>query len=363
LEEFSKQYARFSESEIGKAYDERVDAGEPPTSEQIAAIREILEKYPDVTAGLSAAAACEKYASRADFSVDHVKFIDDYIKKQVGHTRTLSRFAQWRVEVLLAEGKQEEAVQQGIEMMRIVRLYDAEPLLINYLVALAIRGITVNMLYDALAAGPVKPELYDELEKELAKHDTPQRLVHALKTDRAYSASLVEEGGAIPGMGADRPFYFGLVAWPMKRFFAGAMDGFSQEIVLAEKSWPYMSNQVGRYGNATSGLGVLADLLLPAIQAAYDAEARVVGMMRSLRIFNALARFRTENEREAAGLAELDLPAAATIDPSSRKPLLLKHTPDGWVVYSVMKDGADNGGDFKGMKDYGVAPRKLRQTE
>jgi hypothetical protein len=149
----------------------------------------------------------------------------------------------------------------------------------------------------------------------------------------------------------------------MKRFYAGAMDGFSQEIVLAEKSWPYMSNQVGRYGNATSGLGVLADLLLPAIQAAYDAEARVVGMMRSLRIFNALARFRTDNDREAAGLDELDLPAAATIDPSSRKPLLLKHTPDGWVVYSVMKNQTDDGGDFKGMKDYGVAPRKLRQTE
>jgi hypothetical protein len=235
--------------------------------------------------------------------------------------------------------------------------------LINYLVGLAIRGITVNMLYDALAAGPVKPELYDAVEKELAKHDTSQRLIHALKTDRAYSATLVAEGGAMPGVGADRPFYFGLVAWPMKRLFAGAMDAFDKEIALAEKSWPHMNNQIGRYGNATSDLGVLADLLLPAIQAAYDAEARVVGMMRSLRIFNALAEFRTENDREAAGLAELDLPAAATIDPHSRKPLLLKNTPDGWVVYSVMKDGADDGGDFKEMQDYGVAPRTLRQTE
>jgi hypothetical protein len=210
----------------------------------------------------------------------------------------------------------------------------------------------------------VKPELYDAVEKELAMHDTPQRLVHALKTDRAYSASVVEEGGAMPAMGADRPFYFGLVAWPMKRLFAGAMDALDQEIALAEKSWPYMSNQVARNGGVkSSNLGVLADLLLPAIQAAYDAEARVVGMMRSLRIINGLSRFRTENDREAAGLDELNLPAAATIDPASRKPLVLKHTPDGWVVYSVMKDGADNGGDFKGMKDYGVAPRKLRQTE
>jgi hypothetical protein len=62
-------------------------------------------------------------------------------------------------------------------------------------------------------------------------------------------------------------------------------------------------------------------------------------------------------------LEKLNLPAAATGDPYSGNPLLLKSTANGWVVYSVMKNGVDDGGDFKEMKDFGVAPRKLRATE
>ena len=59
----------------------------------------------------------------------------------------------------------------------------------------------------------------------------------------------------------------------------------------------------------------------------------------------------------------MNLPGAATIDPYSGQPLKLKHTADGWIVYSVMHNGIDDGGDFKGLKDYGVAPRKWRLTE
>jgi hypothetical protein len=76
-----------------------------------------------------------------------------------------------------------------------------------------------------------------------------------------------------------------------------------------------------------------------------------------------MRQFATKNGRESNGLAELDLPQQATIDPYSGQPLQLKPTGDGWVIYSVMDNGIDDGGDFKKLKDYGVAPPKLRLTQ
>ena len=59
-----------------------------------------------------------------------------------------------------------------------------------------------------------------------------------------------------------------------------------------------------------------------------------------------------ENGREAESLAELSLPAEATIDPFSGAPLLLNRRDNKWIVYSVGDDGKDDGG--LAPKDYGV---------
>jgi hypothetical protein len=363
IDAFSKEYALFSTSAMGEAFDERDDKGQPPLPEHLEAIRAILEKYPDVPAGLAAAAKCEKYASTADFSVDHVKFLDEPLKGQAGRIRTAARFLEWRAEVLLADGQNEAVLEQGIELLRLARLHDAEPLLVSYLIGVAVRSYAINMLYDALAAGPVRAELHLALDKELALHDTPQRIVHAFKSDRAFSASVAAEAGVNPAF-TQVPFYGGLIDWPMKRHFIGAIAYLDAQIALVAQAWPNANEQIGRAGaSGETGLGVMADLLIPAIQASYQAEARITATMRALRIFNALTQYRAEHGREATGIDKLSLPASATIDPFDGRPLKLRHTDEGWIVYTVMKNGEDDGGDFKELKDYGVAPRKWRVTE
>ena len=71
-------------------------------------------------------------------------------------------------------------------------------------------------------------------------------------------------------------------------------------------------------------------------------------ILRALRIFNAATKFREEKGHEASGLDELAMPKDATIDPFSGQPLKMKLTKEGWIIYSVMKNGVDDGGDFKG---------------
>ena len=84
----------------------------------------------------------------------------------------------------------------------------------------------------------------------------------------------------------------------------------------------------------------------PAVESAFEANARCLAQLRALRIDNALCEFAEKNGHDASGLADLKLSQAATLDPYSGQPLKLKRTPAGWIVYSVMQNGIDDGGDF-----------------
>jgi hypothetical protein len=205
--------------------------------------------------------------------------------------------------------------------------------------------------------------LHAALDQELALNDDPQRMVHALKTERAFTIDCLM---SLPSVGPRPPTWlFHAFGWPVKRYWIGSVDYLNAEIASGGRRWFEAHQIVGRKANSQkpSEYGVLADLEMPSIRAGYDAEARTTAVLRALRINNALRAFAEKNGREASGLDGLGLPKAATIDPFSGEPLKLKHTDEGWIVYSVMTNGIDDGGDFKGLKDYGVAPRKWRGTE
>jgi hypothetical protein len=365
IDAFGKEQWHFiDQTPLGKDYDKRLERGEAPTAEELAAIRKIVEKYSDLATGLAAAAACEKYASVADFSVGYPKFVEDSLKKP-STIRDAARFLGCRMEILTAEGKNEKAIEQGMELLKLARLYDHEPLLINMLVAVALRGMAADPIYDALAAGPVSPETHAALDRELTHHDDPQRLYRVMKTERAFSIDAMKSMLNNPNLPGPPAWVSRMFGWPIKRFYIGALDYYDIELDSLKQPWTKGHGTVGRHQvpKEPTGYGPLADLLIPASQAAYDADARCIAQLRALRIFNALRQFAEKDGHEATKLEELGLPEDATIDPFDGKPLKLKHTGDGWVIYTVMTNGIDDGGDFKEMKDYGVAPRKWRLTE
>jgi hypothetical protein len=364
LEAFGKDQWAFGETPIGKAYDETLASGEPPTADEIAAIRQILDRYPAIDQALAEAAACDEYTSLLDFSLDYTQFLDALLK-QASAIRSPARFLRWRMQVLVADGNQQEAVKRGIQLLRLARLHDAEPTEVNYLVGIALRGMAAEWLYDALAAGPVSPELHAALDQELAQHDDPQRFARVLKTERAFSISSL--ASFPPSANGIQRTAFALFGWPMKRYWIGMLDFYDVQIALASRPWHEVRQQFGTPSGSSSlsptGFGMMADLTLPAMQAAYNAHARSLAVLRALRIYNALTEYREQNGREASGLDDLALPKEATIDPFSGEPLRLKHTDDGWIIYSVMQNGVDDGGDFKDLKDFGLAPPERRATE
>jgi hypothetical protein len=243
--------------------------------------------------------------------------------------------------------------------LRLARLYESQPTIVPFLVGIAMRNLSAPHIYDALAAGPVSAELHAALDDELALADTPQKLAHALKIERAVSADWANEHLLW------KPLLPAACRSILISEQLGMLDEIDAHLQLAEMPWHEARTRFAPPESVVppSKHGKLADSLLPGLHAWFHANARTVAIMRSLRIYNALRQFAEKHSREATGLEELDLPAAATIDPYSGEPLKLKRIDDGWMVYSVMDNGVDDSGDFLGRKDYGVAPRKLRLTE
>jgi hypothetical protein len=358
LDEFDRDLARFyDKTPVGQAYGAARERDEAPTAEQLAAIRAIIDKYPDIDAAIAAASSCQQYASLADFSLKHQQLLEVYLDR-IQKIRTMARFAAWRMEVLTADGQADAAARLGIQILRLARLFGAEPLLVSHLVGIAARMTVAEPIYIALATGDVSAETSAQLDNELVLQDDPAQLLQMLKTERVLGISYACENGAFPTEPVN-PAIVKLLGWPMKSMFVNTIDVYEEYLQLAGKPWFEIRDRFDANGAIkNSDHGVLGDLLEPALGAAFSSHARNQALLRCLGIANALAEYRQLHGSEASSLDDLPLPREATVDPFSGEPLKLKRTADGWTIYTVMQNGIDDGGDFTDQKDVGLAPRK-----
>jgi len=350
LKAFAKEHVDFLyQSPLGKSFREQRKKGQPPTREQIDAIRDILSHYVNLPQALDTASRCKGYTSQIDYTVADTQVLTE-LTASVGGIRTAIRFLRWKITVMLAEGKQEEAVKTGLVTLRLARHFDDEPAMINGLAAIAVRGVAVDSLNLVLRSGPIFEELRKELDQELTLHDDSKWIAHVMKTERAInvnvSKSMFAQAWWMP--------------WMAKGLQIDMIDYHERLLPVITQPWYLSHKQIPRVhataSHSTYISGTLFEMITPAIEVAHDAFNRNTAQLRCLRIVNALTAYAQEHGREAEGLDDLDLPDGATLDPFSGKPLKLKWTEEGWVVYTVFKNGTDDSGDFKDQADWGLGP-------
>ena len=347
---FGADLNQFYNSPVGQAYQELRDRGEPPTAMQLAAIRAIVDKYPELPPAIDRAVDCEVFASALDYSLPPPQFIAA-TSTSMGDVRTVARFLHWRMAIAIADRRADDAVTIGCQLLTLARLYESEPGVIHMLVSMALRGMAAESLARALTSGEVAAERHAELDRELALHEQINNLTGALTSERAISIDMlkshIDAGGGVLA-----------VISPMKLQTRPVLDFYDAALPLVERPWFESHTQLGRVNAqlTQSKLAVMAESLAPSIQAAFDASNRTLAVMRSLRVLNALQQFATKNQRPAKGLEDLALPKGSTIDPFTGKPVLLKQTADGWIVYSVHRNGVDDGGRLADLEDAGVGP-------
>lgn len=347
LDAFTEAQMEFEKTAAGMSYAEFAYMEEKPSDEQIAAIKELVEKFPELSTGIDQAAEAECYVPLLDYTRDHLAFQNELMNGSK-LLRAVSRFNSLRVAVAMSEGRLDDAANIGINMLKLARLSDSQPLLVSGLVSIALRGAAVRELNRVLRAGELSPDTYLRIDQELAIHDDPQRIVKMLKSERAFN---LDAGYAL--------FDHFSVAWLGNLLKLDTLEFHDQAATILAMPWhenKHLMRTLYTQDYTFPISDMAMSLMLPALQATNEANQRNLAELRCLRILNAMKSQQYSTGKETTDLAELDLLESATIDPFSGKPIILLKVDDGWVIYSVMQNGKDDGAEFDPRNDWGLAP-------
>ena len=342
-------------NEVSPIWERRYQFDRPLSAEEQKSVKAAFDAYPKVMPLLEQAAACGEY----DRQIDYATIMSDVNLDRIGKHRTAARVLEVRVAYLLSKNRYDEALRDSILLVRLARHFEREPTTSGYFVALVCESMGLDMANDVLQTGPVSKELRKELDAELARFESLDGYRWVIQSERIYG---LEQYAAIPARNI----------WPIRAQWNYDESKYLQlmEEGLKCVSLPYAevrAVQQGIEAGLQSRFCALARLVFPAIQGAYIVTLRTRALARCLRVINALQARVPPGTKEVPKLSELGLPAEATMDPFTDKPLAVKKLPDGWLVYSVGEDLEDNGGDIDSshgkLKDFGFGPPSAKPKQ
>lgn len=308
----------------------------PVDDEMIASFDRLVEECPDLFPLLKEFSRQTELGF--DVEGDSQEFLDGLMKREL-IPRSCARVLAWKTKILAAQGQPDDAVLNGLQIFRIARLFDHDPMLISQLVTIAARGIAIAAVRDVMVDYPVSPEVRDQLNKELESHDALSGYQNCLLGERAFGIETLSEMGvlhlAFGGKG-----YLDIVEHEINY---ADKEGFEQVVFEQSKNAEWMNHSYGA-------------MLFPAFQQVRDAVFRTRSQIRALRIVNAL---QAQNDAEpktvsSEYLVGIGVPKLMTLDTMNGEPMKVRRVDRGWVVYSVGPDLKDDGGDLDNRKDIGI---------
>ncbi len=297
------------------------------------AYRAALATHPKAVDLLVKASQCPRFHLNVDYRNEKpTAFIEELLQKFRGQ-RAAIRVLDYRVRLLLAEGKTDEALDTCLALLRLADLYAQGPALVGQLVAIACRSEALDASNRVLHAQGLSPAARDRLEETLAGLRIRESFRDALRSERAVGIDHFNDPRLMMA-------YTGLPSG--KRGQMNYLELIEHLIATADRPLDDQEARAQRQA-ILDRADVLTHALVPAIEATERAVTRNEAQTRCLRVLVALHGRDTDAGLETP-LAELGLPAQVTIDPFSGQPLHAKRTAAGWVVYSVGKNLQDDGG-------------------
>jgi hypothetical protein len=251
-------------------------------------------------------------------------------------------------------------------ILGIARTLDNEPVVISKLVRFAIINMAVDVLERRLNESEIDPKgaadlsgLLDDLDQtnQMANGFIGERAMYIRYFRMSYAEinnyandedenSKSQSGPPLPG---SQPLPLRVTGF-FERDLLFYLQSMETNICLAEifpKDIQVITNCESRIvGTAKHKLYIYSSLVLPALEPAIFREATAIAKVRAAKISLAIEGFRQLNGRLPESLNELVpqfLPSVPE-DPCDGKPLRYHRLGKGYVVYSVGRDGHDNGG-------------------
>lgn len=288
---------------------------------------------------------------------------------QFAPMREASRALTTKAELLLADGRIDEAAATCATHYRLARHTEQNPTLIGQLVAVAVRGIGNKELERVLSQGTPSVATCRRMFTEM---DDPQRLqawVNAMRAERVFGLQafeMVEEGrGAVLAQFEDNPsrqaamlLALGTVGRPLlnssKQYYLDCLQGYVEALGLP---WPQAKAKADALEAQQSHLpqyAWLTSMLMPVFSRALDTRDRELAYLGASRIALAAKAYKGEHGAYPTSLADLTKAGwKLPLDPFTGQAYRYQQVGKGFMVYSLGPDLKDDGGvDYK----YGTSP-------
>lgn len=330
-------------SPLGDMHDNHYDKGRLNQS-GIELVEAALAAYPDAIPLIEQAADAPDYVPDHDYTLlPPQAFLDPYLQK-VQQARAFARLLEYRGGLLLARSEREEALRNGLMLLRLDRHFQQEPMLVAYLVSIAVQSMGIEQVANALQDGPISTDMHDQVDAEISKQFGSRAFVWAIESDRAYGIDSFRE---FRGLGLPGAF---------KRDECDYLKRMAAEIEIGTAPRYKVETALAQMTADSQGAGTLTQMILPALEAAREAQLRARARLQCLRVLNALARHDGEEGKTLPSLDELNLPDEIKLDPYNGQALKIKRVESGWIVYSVGPNLKDDGGKIEKSEDVGVGP-------
>jgi hypothetical protein len=330
-------------------FDEWARAGETDFDPQEPELREFLQRQTSVLALLRRAA--EKPGCYFDRNYGRPGL--DFHVSQTLHLMTASRLLALQSRCTAADGHLGAALEDVQALFSMAEHVSNEPVMISVLLSMAIESTAADALQAVLRSGQPSAD-------ELAALDVDPSVSYARCFQRAFR---MEEalylsicchmglGTLEPGRGMDMrglaPLYRVFVFNEDMAVLRRTMQELHRLTVLpfheTRDDWQRFNKKLKAGSEGFIGIGnLLTPALTRLVERAVEADAR----HRVVRVALAMHRYRAAGGRFPDKLEDLtpEFIIAVPRDPFDGKPIKLKRTDGGLVVYSIGPDMTDQGG-------------------
>jgi hypothetical protein len=334
----------FTEAAKGLPIVSTSDAIPPPGQawEKLAKAEQLVDQYAAQLERLHQAAAMD---GQARYPVDLSRG-PETIVSHVQHLRQAARVLALDAHVRAHRGDVEGAVHSMTTIAALADSLDREPIMVSQLVRVAIESIAVNTMA--------------ELTPYLQLNDSQwQRLADSLREDEQPADSLQRTIAGEQAMGLvafnqlDETTGLGMISRDDDRaYYLESMQRLSEACELPPRQAMHAAQQIQQDIADTVGNSpisrlryTLTSMAMPAsdnfVGAVFDSQAR----RRVGQTLLAIHRYRQQRGAWPPSLDQLvaDYLPQLPLDPYTGKPLLYRVEGNGYVLYSVGKNGMDDG--------------------
>lgn len=325
-----------------------------PTAEQVELLEGAFAEHTEAFDFYAKAASCSGLQSDWRIGDQPSESLQTNMDESTA-ARSIMRHCAARAGLLMGQGDFDEALELGLQMLKLSRAVEHQPMVIGHMVGLACRSISLNVLVAVLERATLTDEQRGEIDQALAECESVESFRHALASERIY------------GLAAFRSEIFGgplqsMVVWTFKFDACDYLDMIAQiDQGLVESRHAIVSRLDALAKKEAGPLTSLSKSALLQFRLSHD---RMLTRVRCVRLLNALQRHYPDGIPIEPAVDKLRVSQKSIVDPFSGDPLKVVVTDEEVVVYSVAINGADDGGEFGNDKDQGIRiKRKSNRNE